>query len=617
MTDPTTIAFTQTCAGIDFTRNGRPTTRTESSSVQIAESNLKRAQDIQTPTTKCNRARGAESVRISLQRKHSNLRSPKLGWMSDRVSRQRHDYHHDAPMAIYYLGCDASLTHQITSYTDFSGHSITETSFPITGTQQQIDLLIVGPTIKHRLRLAATLSDWNVPPTTLFIVPDQVYTEGLDHMMHHPRVGRSIFYCRADATSVQAGLAQMYAFHLKRESLQLDHSVSGNFTTNNISPRWLFQTMMEHLDEYIYFKDSDSRLLAVSRYMTESCGKNDPAEVIGLRDFDLFEPTHAEAAYNDERKIATGVLKELYQEEQIIKHGQHAWVASRKLPLHTRSNLLAGSFGLSRDITKEKALHQELEKNHERMESELLLARNLQATMMQQRIPTFENATGESALEIATKYIPSFHLSGDFYSIIKTEKGVAVLVADVMGHGVRAAMVTAMIQLAVQQLQQSAHQPAAFMNQLNDMMQRTMMPTGQMIFTTAAYSYLDLETKRLIYVQAGARHGAYVPADSSKATTLFDRNCISPALGLLPDVIYTESTIQMESGDEILLYTDGIIEAAMGEEEFSEHRLIEFLAQHRRDKLSDMMDALLTSVQDFTQSKDLDDDVCLIGLRLA
>jgi phosphoserine phosphatase RsbU/P len=520
-------------------------------------------------------------------------------------------------MAIYHLGCDACLTHQIHNFPDFFGHDMAEIELPISATNLQIDLLIVGPTIQNLTRLAATISDWNVPPATLLILPENSFDDAVESLSHHPRVGRSIFFCKDIAESVTRGLEATLAFHLKRDSLQLDNSESGNYTINNISPRWLFQTMMQHLDEYIYFKDSDSKFLSVSRYLVESCGKSDPSEVIGQCDFDLFDQKHSEEAYRDERKIATGEISELNKEEHLVKNGKHAWVASRKLPLHTRSNLLAGSFGLSRDITKEKELHQKLEENHERMQSELLLARNLQATLMQHRIPRFKDGSGRNTLEIATKYIPSFHLSGDFYSIVKTQDGgVAILVADVMGHGVRAAMVTAMIQIAVQQLNEYAQQPAEFMGRLNKMMQRIMQPSGQTMFTTAVYNYLNLETKLLTYVQAGARHGVYVPANDSNATALFERSSINPALGLLPGIEYVENKIQMEPGDEVMLYTDGIIEAAMGEEEYSEQRMVDFLTSHRKDTLPEMLDELLYSVQEFTHSTDIEDDVCLVALRI-
>ena len=520
-------------------------------------------------------------------------------------------------MSVCYLSCDESLSLRIQNYPGFSEAEIIEVKLPITASEITIDLLIAGPDTTNLERLTATVSDWNLPPATLCIIAKDVFEQQAELLSHHPRVGRSIFFCEDSPAAVQAGLEQVYTFYTKRASLNIDNSISGNYTTNNISPRWLFQTMMEHLDEYIYFKDGHSKFLAVSRYLAESCGKKEPSDVLGLCDFDLFDHQHAQEAYSDERRIAAGELNELNKEEKIVKNGTFAWVASRKLPLHTRSNYLAGSFGLSRDITEEKELHEKLEKNHERMHAELLLARKLQDTLIQQRIPDFSDRRGRSTLEIATKYIPSFHLSGDFFSVTKPEDGgVAILMADVMGHGVRAAMVTAMIQIAVHQLRDCASQPAVFMTRLNNMMQRTMQPTGETMFATAVYCYIDLDTKQLTYVQAGARHGIHVPTVNSKSAAIFNGGSIRPALGLLPDVQYKEATTVLESGDEILLYTDGIVEAATGDEEYSEARLINFLMEHRRDTLTEMIDELLKSVQEFTHSKDLDDDVCLIALRI-
>ena len=235
-------------------------------------------------------------------------------------------------MPICYIGCNAPTAQQIISTPEFSGQTVLEVEFPITATSLQIDLLIVGPKIDHLIRLAATISDWNIPPAALLILPEATFAKEVENLSHHPRVGRSIFFCKDTAESVQLGLKQIYAFHCKRASLELDNSLSGNFNLNNISPRWLFQTMMEHLDEYIYFKDNNSRFLAVSRYLVESCGKSDPSEIIGQTDFEFFDAEHAQEAYEDERKIATGELKELNKEEHILKEGEHVWVASRKLP---------------------------------------------------------------------------------------------------------------------------------------------------------------------------------------------------------------------------------------------------------------------------------------------
>ena len=99
-------------------------------------------------------------------------------------------------------------------------------------------------------------------------------------------------------------------------------------------------------------------------------------------------------------------------------------------------------------------------------------------------------------------------------------------------------------------------------------------------------------------------------------TRVFDGKHLGPALGLLAEVEYTEDYIQLNRQDEIILYTDGVIEAAMNEEEYSEARMLHFLETHRNDDLPQMIAGLIDSVQSFTDNKGMDDDVCLIGLRV-
>jgi sigma-B regulation protein RsbU (phosphoserine phosphatase) len=523
-------------------------------------------------------------------------------------------------MSLCHLACDASHLRLIAKCALFSDHDLLEIELPITGSKAQIDLLIAGPSVDGFTDLAATISDWNTPPVALFIIPAERYEVLSERLHYHPRVGRSIFTCNANSTeSIEAGLKACHEFYTKRSTFTFTHAMSANFTTNNISHRWLFQSLMEHLDEYIYFKDKDSKFLAVSNYLATQCGKLHPQEVLGLSDFDLFDSQHSKEALIDEQKLASGELNELSKEELVeVDGGGVAWVASRKLPLLTRSNYLAGTFGLSRNITQQKEMRDRLQASNERMQSELLLARKMQETLMQQAVPDFPKMDARYGLEIATKYAASFHLSGDFYSIVKTDNNhAAILIADVMGHGVRAAMVTTMIQLAVHQLSDHLSEPAEYMRRLNTMLHHSINAAGQTIFATAAYCYIDLTSGQMTYVQAGASHGIFV-SNLTRETVpkSFDRDKISPALGLLPRAEYTEATIDLKSGDEILLYTDGVIEASLGDEEFGEDRLAQFLAMHRKDCVGDMVDCLVSDIARFTMTEHLEDDICILGLKV-
>lgn len=522
-------------------------------------------------------------------------------------------------MAICQINCSQKNISTIDAHFKDSGlGSVKTVDIPISSCTLKIDLLVVEESPLVVEQLAASMSDWNVPPATLFLLKAQDFDYQVNYFEHHPRVGRSMFFCKNQTQAIKAGLSSILEFYQNREKLDIKHADSEIYCANNISPRWLFQTMMKYLDEYIYFKDKKSRFLAISNYFVQQVNKESPTEIIGRDDYDFYDKLHADEAFSDEMRLVKGQLTEINKEEHVNKSlSNEMWVATRKLPLYTKSNRIAGSFGLSRDITREKELHDKLEQNHERIQAELLLAKNLQSKLMQQKLPNILKEDGTAAITLASKYIPSFHLSGDYYSVNQTPcGGIALFIADVMGHGVRAAMVTAMIQTAVQELSEYANQPAEFIKQLNNTMVQTIKPSGQLLFTTGAYCYLNIEEKRLTYVQAGAKHGILVPVDEEKTSRSFKKDTVGPALGLVKDTQYLENQIDLQENDEIFLYTDGIVEAAIGEEEFSERRLLDFLAEHRHDQLDDMMNALIDSVQNFTDSKHLDDDVCLVSLRL-
>jgi len=142
-----------------------------------------------------------------------------------------------------------------------------------------------------------------------------------------------------------------------------------------------------------------------------------------------------------------------------------------------------------------------------------------------------------------------------------------------------------------------------------------MRPMGETIFATAVYGYVDIASRKMTYVQAGSSHGIYVPAENKGHSKTFSSGKIGPALGLIENARYTEEVQSLKPNDEIILYTDGLVEAAMAEEEFSEARLIEFLDVHRKDDLDEMLDSLITTVQGFINNKEFADDVCLVGMR--
>ena len=372
---------------------------------------------------------------------------------------------------------------------------------------------------------------------------------------------------------------------------------------------------MEKMDEYIYFKDRNSRFLSASRYLAKKCGFEKSQDVLGMTDFDLFNDAHAKSAFSDEKKIANGELKEVNKEESFIWDNEEVrWVTSHKLPLFTRWNDLAGSFGISRDITEKRLLNKQIEETNKAMQAELQMARNLQSALLKQSSSEEISSDDSSTLEFATRYIPSSLLSGDFFKIGKTLEGnTFILLADVMGHGVRAAMVTAMIQIATDQLRMHSDEPTVFMAKLNEIIANKMQPKGEVLFATSIYCLFNQDSGVLRYVQSGGCHGIYLPSFAEETPQRFDRSKIGPALGLIPGSEYVETEVKFKPGDKFFLYTDGIVEAPIKDEEFGETRLLNTLQNHQNKGLENLLDKLIQEVRSFVRNDSFADDVYSCG----
>jgi PAS domain S-box-containing protein len=129
--------------------------------------------------------------------------------------------------------------------------------------------------------------------------------------------------------------------------------------------QYLMRTLMDNLPDHIYFKDHESHFLRVNKALAQFLGLNDPARAIKKTDFDFFTGDHAQQAYEDEQKIIrTGQL--LSTEEKETHHDRpDTWVSTIKLPLSDKDGNIIGTFGISRDITKNKLAEEEIKLKNE------------------------------------------------------------------------------------------------------------------------------------------------------------------------------------------------------------------------------------------------------------
>jgi anti-anti-sigma factor len=140
----------------------------------------------------------------------------------------------------------------------------------------------------------------------------------------------------------------------------------------------LFDALLEHVPEQIYFKDRESRFVLASKSVIKQFGAKDIDELIGKTDFDYFTDEHAKPAYEDEQvimKTEKPILSKI--EKETHPDGRVTWVSTTKIPRYDERGRVIGILGISRDVTQRKELEEKLEMKLEELGKEVLLKSNL------------------------------------------------------------------------------------------------------------------------------------------------------------------------------------------------------------------------------------------------
>ena len=391
----------------------------------------------------------------------------------------------------------------------------------------------------------------------------------------------------------------------------------------------LLTTLMDHLPDNIYFKDLQSRFIAVNRAMSCRVGEADPADMVDKSDFDYFSEEHARAAYEDEQRvIATGFPLVGAVEKETWPDGRMNWVSSTKLPLRDASGKIIGTFGLSRDYTVRKQaeerlahLADELRSKNKALEEDLAMARELQHALLPQQYPRFPHSAsqGSAALRFCHFFNPSTSVSGDFFDVLDVSNTMAgIFVCDVMGHGVRAALVAAIIRTLVHDLRSYWDKPAEFLTRLNKELRNTLKDTQTPIFASAFYGVVDIEKGELSFANAGHPKPLLVhhlPSDRQPHPVVGNKH--GPVLGLFDQARYTASCEMLEAQDVMLLFTDGLFEVeGVNGRLYDYDCLLESVSRRGDLPPARLCDEVISEIRQFSASKEFNDDVCLVAVEL-
>ena len=277
------------------------------------------------------------------------------------------------------------------------------------------------------------------------------------------------------------------------------------------------------------------------------------------------------------------------------------------------------------DVTPQRQAQQQLElyaaqlrqKNSE-MEADLRMARDLQYAFLPSSYP--EVAAGGAGavrrLQFAHVYHPSGLVGGDFFDLLAVSGSqVLVFVADVMGHGARAALVVATIRGLLEQIAKETQAPGEFMTRLNTAYSKIFSSASELMFATACCASFDLKTGRIRHANAGHPLPMVIGPDGTVAPAQVAPEALGPALGLFGDARYEHSELELAPGKRVVFYTDGLTEARDSkQQEFSEEGMMKSLRTHAGEPLPQVLDALVADAVAFSGAAVFEDDVCLLGV---
>ena len=388
--------------------------------------------------------------------------------------------------------------------------------------------------------------------------------------------------------------------------------------------RHLLRTLIDHVPLQIYFKDLESRLVMVNRGMVEYHGFATGSEMTGKHDRDLFSNDHWEKAEADEKRIIeTGVPMTGQLERETWREGGETFVVTSKFPWRDKAGVIKGTFGVSSDVTslvlaqnQATELANELQQKNSSYEEELKLAREIQQALSTTSFPKAVSQNGNH-LAFGSRYIPISGLAGDFFEVLSLGSNrYGIFICDVMGHGIRAALIVSMLRGLIVTQNAKGRSSGEFLTAMNIGLTSILQRANVTMFATAFYGIIDIENLTLEHSCAG-HPGPVAVGGGTTLQLCGDKRERGPALGLVAKAHYASTSMSIAGIRRLLLFTDGVLEAENENgEQFLNKRLMKIAGSNSEKCLEGWLDTILDTVLDFSESHHFDDDVCLLGVEI-
>ena len=268
-------------------------------------------------------------------------------------------------------------------------------------------------------------------------------------------------------------------------------------------------------------------------------------------------------------------------------------------------------------LTIEKAMQEinyvhESQKEHSQLESlksELTVARDIQQYILPQTFPPFPDACDKA--DIAASMNAAKNIGGDFYDFFRLdEERIALVIADVCGKGIPAALFMAVSRTIIRSKGTAEVSPAECMELSNRLL---CAYSVDYMFVTVFYGIYNLTTGTLDYCNAGHNYPRLLRTDGSIDIMPPTK---SAALGIFSDAKFKENRMQLNHGDMLFMFTDGINEAMNPEqEEFDNERLDAVLASCKDRNCKEVIETVNRGIADFVRGAEQSDDITMLVVK--
>lgn len=272
-------------------------------------------------------------------------------------------------------------------------------------------------------------------------------------------------------------------------------------------------------------------------------------------------------------------------------------------------------------VLERKRMEDELAERRQALERDLLMARELQQAFLPQSFPHFAPTQQPDAmgLRFYHRYTPTFAVGGDFFDVLPIDdQTVGVFVSDVAGHGMQAALVTAVLRTLLEELKDHAGNADTFLEEINGSLHRILRQMSAPVYASAFYLKLDMGERRGCFANAGHPPQLHIRRKHADIVRLYDVSKTGPVLGLEERAEFPAHGFAIDPEDVFLLFTDGIIEVPNAEgEPFGITRLESVVRDAVDLPPTKLIDQIVAAAGKHSGAEMFPDDVCLVAVEAA